>query len=265
MSHPKFSTILGAIAGDVLGSKYEWKNIKTTEFDLFNPACNFTDDTVLAIAIAHSLIDKKDIALTLWEYGNRYPDRGYGGMFYRWLMGDSRKPYGSYGNGSAMRVSPVGFAFNDLKTVLKVARQTAEVTHNHPEGIKGAQATATAIFLARTGYTKNQIKDTIEKMFGYNLQFTLDEIRPTYKFDETCQGTVPQAIVAFLESTDFENAIRLAISLGGDSDTLACITGGIAAAYYKSIPTDIVHFVTDKLPDEFIDVLKRFEMMYGEG
>lgn len=265
MTYPKFSTILGAIAGDVFGSIYEWHNIKTTDFDLFNSECDYTDDTVLTVAIADSLINKKDFALTLWEYGNKYPGRGYGGRFQMWLMKDSRKPYGSYGNGSAMRVSPVGFAFDDLETVLKVARQSAEVTHNHPEGIKGAQATAAAIFLARKGASKNDIKDYITTTFKYNLRFTVDEIRPVYYFDETCQGTVPEAIVAFLESTSFENAIRLAISLGGDSDTLACITGGIAAAYYKSIPPDIVHFVTEKLPDEFIDVLKRFEMMYGEG
>lgn len=263
MTYPKYSPILGAIAGDVFGSIYEWNNIKTTDFDLFKPGCDFTDDTVLTVAIADSLMNKKDFALTLWEYGNKYPGRGYGGMFRMWLRENNRKPYGSYGNGAAMRVSPVGFAFDDLETVLKVACQSAEITHNHPEGIKGAQATAAAIFLARKGSSKNDIKNYITKTFGYNLNFTIAEIRPTYHFDVTCQGTVPQAIVAFLESTDFENAIRLAISLGGDSDTLACITGGIAAAYYKSIPPDIVYFVTEKLPDEFLDVLQRFEMLYG--
>jgi ADP-ribosylglycohydrolase len=163
-----------------------------------------------------------------------------------------------------MRASAVGFAFNDLETVMEVAKQSAEVTHNHPEGIKGAQATATAIFLARQGKTKPEIKDFISQTFNYNLDFTLDEIRPTYPFDETCQGTVPQAIVAFLESTDFENAIRLAISIGGDSDTVACITGGIASAFYKHIPKEILDFVAEKLPLEYIEIMNQFDKKYNQ-
>src|SRR5690606_17885999 len=181
------------------------------------------------------------------------------GRFSFWLSEGTLKPYGSFGNGSAMRASAAGFAFNDVETVLDVAKQSAEVTHNHPEGIKGAQATATAILLARQGKSKQEIKDYLTRTFDYNLDFTLDEIRPTYDFDETCQGSVPQAIVAFLESSDFENAIKLAISIGGDSDTIACITGGIASAFYKHIPTEILHFVIDILPNEFVEIIYKFD------
>lgn len=255
-------TIMGAVIGDVIGSVFEWNNIKTTEFDLFNPKCDFTDDTVLTIAVADCILNKKDFAKTIWEYGRKYRGRGYGGSFKKWLQEDNLKPYGSFGNGSAMRASAVGFAFNDIGTVLEVAKQSAEVTHNHPEGIKGAQATAAAIFLARQGKTKQEIKGYITKTFNYNLDFTLDEIRQTYKFDVTCQGSVPQAIVAFLESSDFESAIRLAISIGGDSDTIACITGGIASAYYKEIPQEIIDFVVDKLPSEYIEIMNKFDEQY---
>jgi len=216
------------VIGDVIGSVFEWNNIKTTDFNLFNPKCDFTDDTVLTIAVTDCILDKKDLAKTIGNMVENNRGRGYGGSFRNWLQEDNLKPYGSYGNGSAMRASAVGFAFDDLETVLQFAKQTAEVTHNHPEGIKGAQATATAIFLARQGKSKQEIRNYITSTFNYNLDFTLNEIRPTYNFDVTCQGSVPQAIVAFLESSDFENAIRLAISIGGDSDTIACITGGIA-------------------------------------
>lgn len=256
-------TIIGAVAGDVIGSVYERQNIKTTNFDLFNPMCDFTDDTVLTIAIADCILNKKNFAKTIWEYGRKYPERGYGGSFRKWLQDENPKPYGSYGNGSAMRVSAIGFAFNDIETVNEVAKQSAEVTHNHPEGIKGAQTVATAIFLAKQGKTKEEIKNFITKTFKYNLDFTLDEIRPTYKFDVTCQGSVPQAIVAFLESSDFESAIRLAISIGGDSDTIACITGGIASAYYKYIPREIIDFVVDRLPSEFIEMMNKFDKEYN--
>ncbi len=256
------NTIIGAVIGDVIGSVFEWNNIKTTDFDLFNPKCDFTDDTVLTIAVADCILNKKDFAKTIWEYGRKYRGRGYGGSFRKWLKEDKPKPYGSFGNGSAMRASAVGFAFEDIETVLEVAKQSAEVTHNHPEGIKGAQATATAIFLARQGKSKQDIKDYITQTFDYNLDFTLDEIRPTYKFDVTCQGSVPQAIVAFLESSDFESAIRLAISIGGDSDTIACITGGIASAFYKQIPTEIMDFVVDKLPSEYIEIMNKFDEKY---
>lgn len=257
------NTIIGAVIGDVIGSVFEWNNIKTTDFDLFNPKCDFTDDTVLTIAVADCIVNKKDFAKTIWEYGRKYRGRGYGGSFGNWLQQDNLQPYGSFGNGSAMRTSAVGFAFNDIETVMEVAKQSAEVTHNHPEGIKGAQATATAIFLARQGKTKQEIKDYITETFKYNLDFTLEEIRPTYKFDVTCQGSVPQAIVAFLESSDFESAIRLAISIGGDSDTIACITGGIASAFYKHIPTKIMDFVVEKLPSEYIEIMNKFDEQYN--
>lgn len=256
------NTIIGAVIGDVIGSVFEWNNIKTTEFQLFNPICKFTDDTVLTIAVADTILNKKDFAKTIWEYGRKYRGRGYGGRFRNWLKSTEMKPYGSFGNGSAMRASAVGFAFDDIETVLEVAKQTAEVTHNHPEGIKGAQATATAIFLARQGKSKQEIKDYITSTFNYDLNFTLDKIRPSYKFDVTCQGSVPQAIVAFLESSDFENAIRLAISIGGDSDTIACITGGIASAYYKEIPKEIIDFVANKLPSEYIEIMNKFDEQY---
>lgn len=256
------NTIIGAVIGDVIGSVFEWNNIKKTDFDLFNPKCDFTDDTVLTIAVADCILNKKDFAKTIWEYGRKYRGRGYGGSFRNWLQEDDLKPYGSFGNGSAMRASAVGFAYNDIETIMEVAKQSAEVTHNHPEGIKGAQATATSIFLSRQGKSKQEIKDYITQTFDYNLDFTLDEIRPTYKFDVTCQGSVPQAIVAFLESSDFENAIRLAISIGGDSDTIACITGGIASAFYKHIPTEIMNFVVDKLPNEYIEIMNKFDEQY---
>lgn len=256
------NTIIGAVIGDVIGSVFEWNNIKKTDFDLFNPKCDFTDDTVLTIAVADCILNKKDFAKTIWEYGRKYRGRGYGGSFRNWLQEDDLKPYGSFGNGSAMRASAVGFAYNDIETIMEVAKQSAEVTHNHPEGIKGAQATATSIFLSRQGKSKQEIKDYITQTFDYNLDFTLDEIRPTYKFDVTCQGSVPQAIVAFLESSDFENAIRLAISIGGDSDTIACITGGIASAFYKQIPTEIMNFVVDKLPNEYIEIMNKFDEQY---
>lgn len=257
------NTIIGAVIGDVIGSVFEWNNVKTTEIDLLNPRCIFTDDTVLTIAVADSILNKKKFARTIWEYGRKYPGRGYGGNFNDWLYEDNLQPYGSYGNGSAMRVSAVGFAFNNIETVLDVAKQTAEVTHNHPEGIKGAQATAAAILLARQGKSKQEIKDFIVSTFNYDLSFTLDEIRPTYRFDVTCQGSVPQAIVAFLESSDFENAIRLAISIGGDSDTIACITGGIASAFYKEIPIELINFVVDKLPSEYIEIMNKFDEQYN--
>ena len=252
-------TIIGAIIGDVMGSVYEFDNIRTTEFDMFHPNCDFTDDTVLTIAVADCVLHNKDLAKTIWEYGRAYPNRGYGGRFYDWLHQNQPQPYGSFGNGSAMRVSAVGFAYDDMETVLEVAKQTAVVTHDHPEGVKGAQATAAAIFMARQGSTKQEMKDFLSQQFNYDLDFTLDAIRPTYEFDETCQGTVPQAIVAFLESVDFEHAIRLAISIGGDSDTIACITGGIAAAYYKQIPVAMIEFALKKLPAEFIEIINEFE------
>jgi ADP-ribosylglycohydrolase len=260
----KSKTLIGAIAGDVIGSVYERRNIKTTRFPLFSPECRFTDDTVLTVAVADCILNGKDFTQTIRNYGRRYRRAGYGGRFGGWLDSTNPQPYGSYGNGSAMRVSAAGFAAQNLEEALAVAQQSAEVTHNHSEGIKGAQATAAAIFLARTGSSKPEIRDYISRTFDYDLHFTLDEIRLDYRFDVTCQGSVPQAIVAFLESTDYENAIRLAISIGGDSDTIACITGGIAAACYRKIPQTIIETVSAKLPEEFVEVIDRFEEKYGE-
>lgn len=258
-------TILGAIAGDVIGSVYEFNNTRTTDFPLFKRETTFTDDTVMTIAIADAILHNKDFAQTILDYGKRYPNRGYGTSFFKWLAHDTpAPPYNSWGNGSAMRVSAVGFAYNDLDTVLKKAEKTAVVTHNHPEGIKGAQATAAAIFLARTGKNKAEIKAYIEQKFGYDLDFTLDEIRPTFPFDENCQGTVPQSIVAFLESTDYDSAIRLAISLGGDSDTIACITGGIAIAFYKEMSQVIVDKIRrEYLPPAFVTIIDEFDLVFN--
>ena len=258
-------TILGAIAGDVIGSVYEFNNTRTTDFPLFKRETTFTDDTVMTIAIADAILHNKDFAQTILDYGKRYPNRGYGTSFFNWLAHDTpAPPYNSWGNGSAMRVSAVGFAYNDLDKVLKKAEKTAVVTHNHPEGIKGAQATAAAIFLARTGKNKAEIKAYIEQKFGYDLDFTLDEIRPTFPFDESCQGTVPQSIVALLESTDYDSAIRLAISLGGDSDTIACITGGIAIAFYKEMSQVIVDKIRrEYLPPAFVTIIDEFDLVFN--
>jgi len=233
--------MIGAIIGDIVGSIYEWNNIKTKDFPLFSPGCFFTDDTVMTLAIAEGLINggsAEDFIAAIKKYGRLYPDSGYGGRFGSWLFSDDINPYNSWGNGSAMRVSPVAWAFDILSEVEKYAEISAAVTHNHPEGIKGAQATAAAIFLARKGKTKEEIKAYIENKYGYNLNRSIDEIRPNYRFNESCQETVPEAIIAFLESVDFEDAIRNAISLGGDSDTLAAITGSIAEAAY-GIPKEI--------------------------
>jgi len=254
--------MLGAIAGDIVGSIFEFNNIKTTDFNLFSAHSSFTDDTVLTIAVADCILNGKGYAEAFKYWGKKYPNAGYGGRFIRWLFSDSTEPYNSFGNGSAMRVSPVGFAFDDLDIVLSEAQKSAEVTHNHPEGIKGAQAIASAIFLARQGKEKKEIKSYIENQFNYNLNRTIDEIRPLYSFDETCQGTVPEAIIAFLESNDFEDAIRKAISLGGDSDTLACITGGIAQAFYKYIPQYINDNVRERLTKDLLDILEKFQSKY---
>jgi ADP-ribosylglycohydrolase len=254
--------MIGAIAGDIIGSVYEFNQIKTTEFELFVPESEFTDDTILTVAIADSLMTGRPYETTLREYSSRYPFAGYGGMFREWILSDEPQPYNSFGNGSAMRVSPVGFAFNEMEKVRAEAKKSAEVTHNHPEGIKGAESTAAAIFLARQGENKETIRSYIETEFGYNLHQTVDEIRPTYRFDETCQGTVPQAIIAFLDSTGFEDSIRLAVSLGGDSDTLACITGGIAQAYYKQVPPDILYAVESILTADLLDMVNQFNALY---
>ncbi|HEX4607300.1 MAG TPA: ADP-ribosylglycohydrolase family protein, partial [Urbifossiella sp.] len=229
--------MIGAIAGDIIGSVYEgkkrWLAARTADFQpLFSPRARFTDDTVLTVAVADALLHGHDLTGLLKDYYARYPGAGFGGEFKRWAASDDTAPYGSWGNGSAMRVSPVAWAFGTLDEVVHRAKETARVTHNHPEGIKGAQATAAAVFLARSGAAKWELRDEVERRFHYDLSFTLDDIRPTYAFDSSCAGTVPPAVMAFLESSDFESAVRLAVSLGGDCDTLACIAGAIAGAFY---------------------------------
>lgn len=255
--------IIGAIIGDIVGSRFEFNNYRSTDFEFLNDKCFFTDDSVMTIAVADWVTNKRQtdrhLALYLREWGRKYPNRGYGGMFLRWLLSkELSSPYNSFGNGSAMRVSPCGFYAQSLDEALFLAKQSAEVTHNHPEGIKGAQSVAAAIYLAKTGSTKAIIKEYIENNFGYDLSCTCDEIRRVYKFNETCQETCPEAIIAFLESHDYESAIRLGISLGGDSDTIGAITGGIASAYY-SIPDSIIEEVKRFIPFEFIDIVEKFE------
>ncbi|GGJ89351.1 ADP-ribosylglycohydrolase family protein [Parabacteroides faecis] len=250
--------MIGAIAGDIIGSVYEFDNIKTMDFPLFTDESNYTDDTIMTVAIADWLLNRGNLVGIMQEYGRKYPCPmgGYGARFSHWLQEEKPQPYDSWGNGSAMRVSAVGWGCISLVEALVVAKGTAMVSHDHPEGIKGAQATATAVYMARDGNSKQEIKRSIESLFSYNLDRTCDEIRPDYRFDVSCQGTVPEAIIAFLESTDFENAIRLAVSLGGDSDTLACITGGIAGAYY-GVPDDIQQEVMKRIPPEFQEIVKR--------
>jgi ADP-ribosylglycohydrolase len=255
--------MLGAIAGDIIGSVYEYHPLKTKSFPLFSETSKFTDDTVLTIAVASSILDSEGYGASIGMFAGRYPHADYGGLFVRWLQSLNKSPYNSWGNGSAMRVSPVGFAFDSVDEVLNEARKSAEVTHDHPEGIKGAKATALAVYLARIGTSKGEIKGEIQKRFAYDLSRKLDEIRPTYSYDVSCQGTVPEAIIAFLESESFEDAIRNAVSLGGDSDTLACITGGIAQAFYKEIPDEIKTAVHARLPSEFIQITDQFQSTFN--
>ncbi len=231
--------MLGAIAGDVIGSVYEARPHKSKDFPLFVADSSFTDDTVLAVAVADVLLNAGDYAGTLKAYAQRYPAAGYGATFAVWASSAYSEPYGSYGNGSAMRVAAVGWARDDLDAVLAEAAASAQVTHNHVEGIKGAQATAAAIFLGRTGAERDTIRTYLQGQFGYDLSRSVDDIRPGYRFDVSCQGSVPEALVAFLDSVDFEDAVRNAVSLGGDSDTQACIAGAVAEAYYGGLPLPI--------------------------
>ena len=259
--------MMGAIIGDIVGSVYEFNNMKIKDFPLFRDDCFFTDDTVMTIAVAEAIMDggkEEDFAREMKKYGRTYPGRGYGGRFAVWLRRKDTKPYNSLGNGSAMRVSPCAW-FNEETKVKELARKSAIVTHNHPEGIKGALATADAIYIARMNKKehsineiKAMIKEHTEKEYGYDLSRTLDEIRPVYTFDETCMKTVPEAIIAFLESESFEDAIRNAVSLGGDSDTLAAITGSIAEAAY-GIPEEIRAKAYSYLDEPFKDVIRRWE------
>ena len=258
----------GAILGDIIGSPYEFdRGGKTKDFPLFSRESGFTDDTVMTLAVAEAFMDaqggtdldriRRRLIKSMHKWGALYPHAGYGGRFGRWLFLGGEEPYNSFGNGSAMRVSSIAWLYNDLDTVRKMARLSAEVTHNHPEGIKGAEATASAIFLARTGHTKAEIKAYIENEFQYDLSRTCDEIRPGYHHVETCQETVPEAITAFLEGESFEDVIRTAVSLGGDCDTLTCIAGAIAEGFC-GVPEELKRECENRLPQRLLEVLKQF-------
>ncbi|MBW3568299.1 MAG: ADP-ribosylglycohydrolase family protein, partial [Proteobacteria bacterium] len=238
-------------------------SIKSKDFPLFDSQSRFTDDTVLTLAVAEAILTGEPYCDCVRSIGRRYPGAGYGGNFRQWLFSDESAPYNSWGNGSAMRVGAVGLAFDDEATVLREARESAAITHNHPEGIKGAQATALAIYMARHGISKESIRREISRRFDYDLDRRIDEIRPDYSFDVSCQGSVPEAIIAFLDSESWEDTVRNAVSLGGDADTLACIAGGIAQAWYGDIGGDVRSRVEALLPPDLLDVLQRFETRYG--
>ena len=264
----------GAILGDMIGAPYEFdRGSKTKDFPLFCGCSQFTDDSVMTIAVAEALLDcrfrgdddiRAGLVGSMRKWGGKYPDAGYGGRFRRWLRAKDPEPYGSCGNGSAMRVSSAGWLFDTPEETRRMARLTAEVTHDHPEGIKGAEATASAIFLARTGRSKDSIRDYVVREFGYDLSRTCDEIRPTYCHNESCQKTVPEAITAFLEGTDLEDVIRTAVSLGGDCDTLACIAGSIAEAFY-GVPERLKDECRSRLPKDMLDILCRFDVFREHG
>lgn len=260
--------MIGAIIGDIAGSRFEWNNIKTKEFEFFMDRCEFTDDSVMSLAVAKALLDcggnydnLGDLAVKVMrEVGQPYPESGYGGRFHTWMYSDNPQPYNSFGNGSAMRVSACGFAAGTLDEAILLSRKVTEVTHNHPEGIKGAEATVACVFLSRMGNGIPEIRDYVNSHY-YPMNFTLDGIRDSYRFNETCQDTVPQAIMAFVESSSFEDAIRNAISIGGDSDTLAAITGGIAEAYY-GVPADLRERALKFLDERLLKILVDFENVY---
>ena len=262
--------MLGAIIGDIAGSVYEFNNIKTTKFDLMGKYTYFTDDTVMTCAVAKGLLEgygseaesRERVVEAMQLLGRQYPSAGYGGNFNSWIWSDSPQPYNSWGNGSAMRTSAAGWLYHTLEDVERYAKVSAEVTHDHPEGIKGAQAVAAAIFMARTGSTKAEIRVHVEESYGYDLSLTCDDIRPTYTFDVSCQGTVPQAFAAFFEGKTFEEVIRLAVSLGGDSDTLAAIAGSMAEALYK-IPRSLKRKALAKLDDTLREILRNIEEFDG--
>jgi ADP-ribosylglycohydrolase len=257
--------IIGAIAGDIIGSVYEHNQIKTKDFELFNGKSQFTDDTVMTLAISKWLCadkDSKDVLIRNLKYfGNLYPNAGYGGRFMKWLAQESPEPYGSWGNGSAMRVSPCAWVADSLEEAQDLARTSAIVTHDHPEGVKGALATSDAIYLARVGASKDEIRDHIEVRYDYDLSFTVDDIRPEYSFEISCQKSVPESIVCFLDAKDFEDTIRNAVSLGGDADTMAAIAGSIASAYWdvsKNIAYKSIYRLDYTLLNVFIDFEEKF-------
>ena len=257
--------MIGAIIGDIAGSRFEWHNHKSKEFALFTNRCGPTDDSIMTLAVAKAIMNcagdysrlESEAISCMQEYGRRYPDAGYGGRFYRWIFSSNPKPYNSYGNGAAMRVSPCGFAAKSLEEAMLLARTVTQLTHNHPESMKAAEAVISAIYLARIGKTLDEIQDYITERY-YRIDFTLDEIRPSYHFDVSCQGSVPQAFAALFESSGFEDAIRNAISIGGDSDTIAAITGGMAEAYY-GVPKDIRKQAMGFLDDDLSGILLEFE------
>lgn len=266
----------GAILGDIIGSAYEFDshNCKSKSFPLFSSRSTFTDDTVMTLAVADALMKvtpedgdeaiKRELTRSMQTIGRHYPYCGYGGRFFRWMFSDNPQPYDSYGNGSGMRVSSVAWFYNDLETVLRMAKLTADVSHNHPEGVKGAQAIASVIFLARTGSSKMDIKAYVEEHFHYDLNRTCDEIRPTYHHVESCQGSVPEAVIAFLEGSDFEDVIRTAVSIGGDSDTIADMAGAIAEAFY-GVPEGLKAECYARLPRELSEILRRAREIIEKG
>ena len=257
--------MIGAIIGDIAGSRFEWRNIKRKDFEFFTNACEPTDDSIMTLAVAQAIMNcngdysrlENETVSCMQEYGRAYPNAGYGGRFHRWIFSRDPKPYNSYGNGAAMRVSPCGFAATTLEEATMLASAVTQVTHNHPESMKAAESVASAIYLARAGKTLEEIKAHIAEHY-YSIDFSLDDIRPTYTFDVSCQGSVPQAFEAFFESTGFEDAIRNAISIGGDSDTIAAITGGMAEAYY-GVPEEIRAQAIMFLDEKLAGILKRFE------
>ena len=260
--------IIGAIAGDVIGSAYEFNPTREYNFKLFTPKSTFTDDTVLTMANAMWLLEDAEhtperLIKFMLDLCHRYEWRGYGGRFAQWIISKNPQPYNSFGNGSAMRVSPVGYYAQTIDEALELAKISAEVTHNHPEGIKGAQATAAAIFLARQGKSKQEIRDYVTQTFGYDLSRTLDEIRPTFTFDETCQRTVPEAITCFMEGKDYEDVVRLSVALAGDADTIAAIAGSISSAV-DDVPNEITQPVIALLSEEFCTTLLRFNQLVAK-
>jgi len=268
--------MIGAIVGDIVGSRFEFNNYRNKNFELFTGDCKVTDDSIMTLAVAKAVMEARRIRKSapdgcdseyyaaaerlavkyMQQIGRRYPNCGYGGRFIHWVFSDTPQPYNSFGNGAAMRISPVGFASETEEEVIRLSRAVTGVTHNHPEGIKGAEAVAMAIFMARNGYSKKEIRDRIVKDY-YSLDFTIDEIRSTYEFNETCQNTVPQAIEAFLEAESFEDAIRTAVSVGGDSDTIAAITGSIAEAYY-GVPEDVKNRALTYLDVDLRNILEEW-------
>lgn len=264
--------MFGAIIGDIVGSRFEWRNRKSKDFEFLShtKGCRPTDDSIMTFAVAQAILDcgnnydmlSQHAVTRMQEFGHRYPYAGYGGKFIRWLHSSNPHPYNSWGNGAAMRVSACGFAASNIEEAKALSAAVTTVTHNHPEGMKGAEATAVAIFLARSGKSMNEIREYIKTNY-YTVDFTLDDIRASYNFDVSCQGSVPQAMEAFLESTGFEDAIRNAVSIGGDSDTIAAITGGIAEAFF-GIPSDIQELALTFLNEEQREILNSFEARFSE-